>query len=456
MGVEYELLLVMLLLVATVLVVRQAAVTLRFVVHLQVAFWTLAYVIHPIVWLLVTPSGQNPLADVRYEHLGYAAGLKPVLLSVAIGQAAYLVGLAWLVHRSSPSARREVPTVSWSSVDMRSAVSLYLIGLTGRSIGLAGVNAAGLALSPLATPAACLIAIAPAADARTWRRRAVILTASEAAFAVLTTSKTPIIALLIAFALRSTMHGPNTKVRSRNLMVKDRQRGRTLQRYSLFVAAVFAFLTIQPLKGIDTASMSQPYVQQHKVILGDLYALVTRADGIQTILDAQLYPQRPWMGTIPLAEHVLQYGIPHGALARQLPTDGLLWTQQVRTESLPHQFQGVSIAFGPIAEGYVEGGYLGVIIAELFFAGFVALVCRSLAARSQVLAVAGAFYIFGTGLLERGLLSGADGLSKCVEAAAFVLLIRAIIRTNPTKHSRGRVMANGRELPEELARESSR
>jgi hypothetical protein len=191
------------------------------------------------------------------------------------------------------------------------------------------------------------------------------------------------------------------------------------------VLAMFAaFLAIQPLKGIETAA-TQAARADSTLELADaqLVAILERFDGLVAVVDAVAFPYERWMSDAEYAERALIGALPKGPLLELESTLGQQWAREVKSASFENQFQDVSLAAGPTAEGFVNWGVPGAVILNICLAGAAALCAAFLRYRYSVRAVFASFFIFSTVLFEQGLLGLADACAKSIQLA----LVAAVV-----------------------------
>lgn len=422
-----------LLLLMVARVSARLPVVSRMVLLLAVAFWAFSYVVRPISIVLIQPDRGNPLYDSRLAAIGYEDGLVPILQLVLLGHLALFVAYFFTAARLEERRRRASARFGTSGAGndeagrhpsdpspmAKHAVSiLYAAGWAGRALSLGGAGAVSGLLAPVGSVGAALL-ILNARGARAPRTILLIL-AAEASWSVLASSKTPINAALVAVVLRlAVVYAKQPGARWRLPIAAA----------GVLMTAVVAFLAIQPLKGIDTSASVASYSNSRGPLIGPMYALLQRADGVNTVQDAVAFPQPPWMSATEYVGHVAINAAPVGPLIDKGVGNGLLWTREVRTYSNLTQYQDVSVAFGPVAEGFVQAGVLGVVFFSAALGALYAMMASLLTSRSLPWQVYAATYIFGNGFLERGLLSALDNTAKALQAAAFALAILALVRT---------------------------
>lgn len=386
------------------------------VVRFQAIYWGIAYVARPAYLLIVEPGRPDPLADRRLAWFGYHDGLAPVLGVVLGGQLTFvgtliIVGV-WVnrsVHTQSNLAQLKF---SSSRPGLILAIT-FTVGWIGRILFVVGSGFASV-LSFFATVSVCVAVVAIGSQTRRSRLLLLAAVLSEGLWAVAYASKTPIVALLLAFTISATRDLSREQLRRRVPLIA--------------VVAVASFLAIQPIKGIDTAARVDTYSDADAPsVVGQVVSVLQRFDLISAVTDAYYYPAKPWMTATDLATTLSLAAIPK---IQVLDYDnvGLRWTEEVRARTIPNQFLGVSLATGPVAEGEALGGIFGVFIESIILALVTIGASTALFSGKISIASASAFFIFDTYLFERGAIGLAEGLSKSLQIFVVVGLLQILFK----------------------------
>ena len=88
----------------------------------------------------------------------------------------------------------------------------------------------------------------------------------------------------------------------------------------------------------------------------------------------------------------------------------------------------VSLADGNINEGYVLGGYLGVVIGVAFIFALVLLGVRALRSSNVLFMTIGLTLVASPVLFERGILGSMEVLGKSLQAAVLLWTIDLVVR----------------------------
>jgi hypothetical protein len=240
----------------------------------------------------------------------------------------------------------------------------------------------------------------------------------EITWAVLVASKTPIIALLAAFLVRA------------NVTLGARALRRVY--VGLGVAFVVSFLALQPLKGIETATEQSGSGGLGGYSGGAALAVLERFDAMTSLADAY-YLGRPWLSGEEFLTRAATSAVPQGPLADEGPTIGQRWTREVRTPSVPYQYQGVPIAAGPTAEGFALGRMPGVVLEAIVTGLLFTLVAWGLAGGGLPRRLYWAYFAFGSTLFELGLLGHIGANAKALQLWLLTLSLVLLLGASPVR-----------------------
>ncbi len=390
---------------------------IAWLLRIQAAYWTMALVLRPLYLINARPSAGRPLWDPRLALNDYAA-VGDVLSIAIVGHFAFTATLAWIAIRRHPQSRSDIG-LEQQEGELRVVGTILAIGWLGRLATWTGPQALITALSPMAIVAACYIIYAIGEQVRVPRMALMLSFASELLWSVISASKTPIIAALVALVLRFVR------------LELDRELRRRLP--FLIAAGIAAFLVVQPLKGIDTTAQAAAYAQDSSapLVVGAVTSLLERFDAFSSVTDAAYFPSRPWLSPAELAERVALYALPKGPLIQLERTVGQSWTVEVRSASFRDQYPGVSLASAFPAEGYVLAGRLGASVEGVGVAALTLLAGLGMTAVSLVARLVASSVVFDTVLFESGLLPLVATVPKCLEIAAVCVLLQAFFR--PTR-----------------------
>lgn len=365
----------------------------------QVAYWTIGFVARPMFLVLVNPGSRpnDPLADGRLIYYGYSVALGQVLTPVAVGIVVYVAGL-WLLTRrpSRMTTARERRFLAPSSIGILLAAGWVLRAAslqapevnvldTLAAVGSVAVGAAILFTAKLPPPIA-LAAIA----------------ISELTWSVATASKTPILALALWLVIRLISDG--TRVPKKAIA-------------GIAVAGLGAFFAIQNVKvSAGRLTSSDEYSFAYPPITRLFLPLLARFDAIQANTDAFAAGPQSWMSPGEAGSNFLYSLVPQFLLSSPKEFAGVLWGTQVRPISLPGK-AGANLAEGTFAEGWVIGGWDGVIVESFMLVAVVALVAWLLTRRHLYGMFLGLAVTSQPLIFERGMLGIGEGFGKGLQIA---------------------------------------
>ena len=213
------------------------------------------------------------------------------------------------------------------------------------------------------------------------------------------------------------------------IVMKQFSDGRMTWRNFTFVAVggVASFLVVQEVKvdhGILTSNDS--FGQAYPVLLRPLLYLVRRFDHLSALGDAYFAGVGRWLTLPEVGRTLLTSLVPQQMLRDKGANIGIRWANEVRAYSVPNSNTGVHLAEGPIAEGYLLGGSVGIIIESVVLALVALLVLRCLCRESRYLRLLGLAITTQPTLFERGLLGVGEGIGKSVQVALIGTCVLAV------------------------------
>jgi hypothetical protein len=249
----------------------------------------------------------------------------------------------------------------------------------------------------------------------------IALGVGEGLWSTETASKTPLIALILALVMWAARILP--------------KRPRSLVYLVLAVGVVGVFVVLQPIKGAYTSSSAQ-FSEHFSGRVGDVTLTVLhRTDLVTAITDATSTPRPRDYRLQAYASRLVGGLLPDQALTGRAVNAGQVWTMEMRAPSNPKQFLGVSLAEGPIAEGYVVGGVAGAIILSGFLMFLTILSASGLTVGPLWIRGLCAMIVFGSTLFERGLLGFAEMAGKGLQYSCLLAILLLVVRTvhNPAR-----------------------
>ncbi|WP_442942372.1 hypothetical protein [Nocardia salmonicida] len=393
----------------------------------QAVFWSLSYVARPLLLLAVRPEphfGDN-VPDPRLADLGYDRGIALALHHVVFGlwvYAALVVAYAIWSHRR-PLRR----AAALDDPDFVPAlVALYALGMLGRAAGTASgsagtageVDSANPMLAFLAVPAS-IAAIGLIIFLRTPdpRRSAVILgalLAGELWWSSVVQSKTPILGAALALAIRFSMIGWNRRT--------------AVGVAGIGVVGVIGFGWLQSFKSTGTAARDAASVDSiYPENVQPFLSILRRFDLLEAATDALFYGPGGWLTPAEVAQHASLSLIPAPLLGLEKFQSGTAWANEVRGASVDMSTVTVSLAEGNFNEGYVLGGYTGVVVCAVFTFALLVAWSYSLYSRWFPVVVLGLAITGASTLFERGILGSMENLGKFLQTAVLAWLVYLVV-----------------------------
>ncbi|QIS03624.1 hypothetical protein F5X71_16010 [Nocardia brasiliensis] len=429
MSATTEVLLIALALLTIVVAATAIPGVARVFLIAQAAFWSLSYLARPLVLLRVQPEphyGDN-VPDPRLAEFGYDRGIALVLEHVVFGlwiYAGLVVGYALWARRQPPPAP---PALTTDPDFVPILAAMYGVGLSGRaasvatgSIGGAGdVDSANPILSfvaILATIAALglIIFIRPARP----RSTALIiggLLLGELAWTAVVESKTPIIGAALAIAIRFALLGWT--------------RTKAVSVAAIGVLGIGGFGWLQSLKQTEVAKAEAAVIDSgYPPLVQPFLSILRRFDLLEAATDARFHGPGGWLTPAEALRHAVTSLVPSQLLGTQKFQSGTAWAQDVRGASVDMTKVSVSLAEGNVNEGYVLGGYAGVLVCAVFTFALLIAWARALHARLFPIVVLGLAMTGASALFERGILGSMENLGKFLQAAVFAWLISLLVR----------------------------
>lgn len=422
------------LLIALALVTIAAAATTipgvaRVFLIAQAAFWSLSYVARPVVLLWVQPEphfGDN-VPDPRLAQIGYDRGIALVLQHVVFGlwvYAGFVVAYAFWARRHPPV---KLPSLTGDPNFVPTLAAMYGVGLLGRaasygsgSIGSAGdVESANPILAfvaILATIAALglIIFIRPESTRTTWLLIGGLLL-GELAWTAIVESKTPIIGAAMAIAVRFAILGWTKR--------------KAVSVAAIAVLGIGGFGWLQSLKQTQYAKAESSLTDSgYPPIVQPFLSILRRFDLLEAATDAYYHQPGFWLTPAEALQHATYSLIPSQLLGTTKFQSGTEWAMEVRGASVDMTKVSVSLAEGNLNEGFVLGGYPGVVVCAAFTFLLLLAWAKALYSRFFPVVVLGLAMTGASALFERGILGSMENLGKFLQAAVLAWLISLVVR----------------------------
>ncbi|WKN48028.1 hypothetical protein [Nocardioides sp. Arc9.136] len=381
------------------------------------AYLALGYVARPLVLLWVEPAvGKNdPLADVRLARAGYAEALGAILPIVATGIVTFVI-TAWLFCRHRIGQER---ASSRGTVRAGHAFVLYGLGwafrIVQQTVGATTLLETGAVIASVA--AGVYLLYGP----RLRTVPVIGLVVGELAWSAWDASKTPILALLLWLLIRLFADG-----RRLNLRIVL---GGALAGLAAFQAITLVKVRVGTLSGTDMVRERYPEAVQ------PFFAILARFDALQSSTDSYYAGPGSWLAPGEAVTQALRSLLPRQVLGDKAALAGDAWGREVRTLSLPGD-PGASLAQGPTAEGWVLGGYTGVLVEVLVMLALTILVARWLQSSKLFLMLLGVAMTSQPFLFERAVLGSFEGLGKGLQVTLVGLLVMGLLGEFDRRRSR--------------------
>lgn len=428
-----------------------AAVHLRGIARVliigQVAYWSLSYLARPLVLLWVQPQVgfADNIADPRLAVIGYDRGITMVMQPVAFGlwtYAAVVVGYA-LWQRNRHDVGPVPPADTDLTVTLATAYVLGTIGrvaayLTGTAGSAGDVQSANALLSFVAALAAVgslgLIIFLRLPDRRLTVAVIGGLLFVELLWTVAVQSKTPILSAAMAIAIRFALSGWS----------RTRVVGITV----ISFVGISAFGWLQSLKQTEsTRSASAIIDAQYPASVQPFLSILRRFDLLESATDGYYLNGRQWLSVGQVVRYALESLVPAQLLGEEKFHSGTAWASQVRGASVDMTTVSVSLADGNINEGYVLGGYTGVVVGVLFTFGLLLAGVRALRSRHIMFMTIGLSITAAPVLFERGILGSMEVVGKSLQIAILLWIVDLVVREVRRRTSRAvGVMPDHRDL----------
>ncbi|GAA4750076.1 Wzz/FepE/Etk N-terminal domain-containing protein [Actinomycetospora chibensis] len=394
----------------------------------QVVFWSLSYLARPLVllWAQPQPRFADPVADPRLAEIGYDHAIAEVLQPVVLGL--WVNALLVLGYAVWSRSRTAATTVRSTNPDLVATLTaVYVIGLLGRaaayvngSAGSAGQLRSQNAVLSLVAALAALGAVGLIIFFRPPDRRLSMLTVGglicvELLWSAAAESKTPIISATLAVAVRFGFAG---WTRRRSAIV-----------LALAAVGFGAFGWLQGLKESAATTYASTVVDAgYPVAIQPFLPILRRFDLLAAATDGYYLGGRAWLSPGEVLVHGLESLVPAQLLGSEKFQAGVSWAREVRGASVDMAKISVSLAEGNINEGYVLGGYVGVVVDVLFTFVLLLLAVRALRSRSTVLTVLGLAVTASPVLFERGILGSTELLGKVLQLVVVVWIVDLVVR----------------------------
>lgn len=398
----------------------------RVLIVTQVLYWSIAYILRPIILLIVKPTAalNDSIADPRLAIDGYSSTLQGVLSIVALGLSFYFIALILYRNYLKRAQIRLLPSLNDSPQMWRVLTICTMIGWASRLVQIAVLPDNSLLdlMQYLASAGVVgLLILIPSVLREHRIPFCLLLLLSEFAWSLLTASKTPILGALLALAI--------------GLLSSTSTRKNFLAVVAIGVASFGLFQVIQNIKTsifrVELSGVDAVYPWYIRPFL----SLTRRFDMLSAVTDAYSFGPKSWVHGWSFLSLALSVIVPAPLQSGDKPNLGQLWASEVRAFSLPGSNIDVSLASGSIAEGWVTGGVLGLVIQAVALIFVLHITYMFLTSRRPWLFSFGVLLIAYPTLFERGLLGNLALISKAAQVAVVIFLISLL---NPIFSCRGK------------------
>ncbi|WP_107655998.1 hypothetical protein [Nocardia suismassiliense] len=421
-----------LVLIAGALVTMVAAAVVipgvaRVLLIAQALYWAMSYLARPVVLLVVQPEprfGDN-VADPRLAALGYDYGIAMVLRPVVFGLWVYaglVVALAfWMRRRRRPGA-----AITEDPNFLPTLCVLYCLGALGRLVmlatGTAGKAGEVESSSPALTfvtmlgtvGAVGLIVFVRLAGTRATSLAVGLLLAGELLWTMAVESKTPIMGAALAVGGRFALGGWTRRKVVAILLVS--------------IMGIGGFGWLQSLKATGEAKADAAVTDSaYPAGVRPMLSVLRRFDLLEAATDVYYTPPGSWLSPEQAAENALRSLVPAQLLGEPKLRSGTAWAAEVRGASVDMTQVSVSLAEGGISEGYLLGGYPGIVAGVGFTFLLLVAWSRALYSRHIALVVLGLALIEIPVIFERGILGSMEMLGKYLQAVVLVWFVYLLV-----------------------------
>lgn len=393
----------------------------------QAAYWSLSYLARPVVllWTLPVPQFADSIADPRLANVGYDHGIAQALGPVVFGMWFYtllVVGFAMWCHRSRSTRWQRKPSAGTDPNFFPTLWVVYALGTLGRlasvatgSTGSAGDVQSSNPILDFVTTMATVGALGLIVYARPESRGITVLLisaaiAGEFLWTVAVESKTPILGAALALAIRFALTGW-TRATVGGIAVVG-------------VGAIGAFGLLQSLKTSDATKAIADFADaSYPASVQPFLSILRRFDLLEAATDAWYMGGRPWISASRVIENSILNFVPAQLLGTEKFQSGTAWASQVRGASVDMTGISVSLAEGNVNEGFVLGGYFGIVCSMSFTFLLLLSAQRWILAKNIVPVVMGLTLVEFPVLFERGILGSTESLGKSLQAAVLIWIV---------------------------------
>jgi hypothetical protein len=242
-----------------------------------------------------------------------------------------------------------------------------------------------------------------------------VLVAGEFAWTVVSQSKTPILGAALAIAIRFAMTGWTRKKAAATILIT--------------IVGIGAFGWLQSFKSTAAAKANQYLLDSnYPEAARPFLSILRRFDLLEAATDSYYMAGRPWLSWSDIIRISLQSLVPAQIFGNTKFQSGTEWASNVRGSSVDMTQISVSLAEGNINEGFVLGGYGGVVIGVVFTFVLLVIAVRALHGTNMIVLISVGLALTELPVLfERGILGCMEALGKTLQVAVLIWVIYLLI-----------------------------
>lgn len=397
-------------------------------------YWAIGYVARPIVllWLEPRPRIDDSLPDYRIS-VDYSAGISTVL-EKAVPSFLLLLGIVLALQRlagpttSAPSRTRIRTDHLFVLMAIGWLARTYTFLFEG-SPSLADIATRSTIVNTITILSAVAAGLILVTVDRLSPSLIIFLILSESAWALMSASKAPAMALLVFVTIRIFTRGERIRIGAAAAFV-----GLLL---GLFLAVTRVKTAVGLLSPTESAQSRYPGLVQF------FYPILDRFDAFKRNVDAAFAEPYSYFSAGEVFTRFWQTLLPQQILGGKLPSSGTSWGSTIVPQSEGSR-SFASLAEGPVAEGWVLAGWVGILFEIVALAVAIIIVARLYQRARTTFAIAFAVSMTAQPyLFERGILGISEGAGKSLQLALIAALVMTLLggsgrRGSPSKEFAGR------------------
>ncbi len=393
----------------------------RIIFFLQILFWGISFVARPLILLSLQPSPKldDSIADPRLAALGYDYSLSIVLQPVLFGIFVYTL-VAWAMRKKANMwLERNASTLGDTSRGNSWLFFALFVGWVARLTWFA--NEKGTFFSSVAETFSWIAIVALAGLARNFLSKSrekflpiALLGAGELLWSFLFSSKTPVVGFATLCVVLISIEG------------WSRRRVRFAS--ALGISGLLSFPLIQALKFSEVSEKIAIADSTYPLVVQPLMPFLRRFDLLSAVTDSVLYNSSRWLSYGEYIQNIMTNLVPQQLIGIAKSGAGSSWSVVVRSSSLGSQNFDVSLAEGYIGEGYLLGGFFGIVAASTLLFFCLIFVSSQIKSRNTFFFSIAAISLGFPVLFERGFLGFTEVFGKSLQVAAIVLTLKWFVQ----------------------------